>query len=58
MSDATNVTELLLWVTCMDCGAKRRTLPSCFVCRACLGMNGRIGEQPLAGNPVVRGRNR
>jgi len=38
-----NVIELLLWVTCLDCGKKRRCLPSCFVCRYCLGMNGAIG---------------
>ena len=34
------VIELELWVTCLDCGAQRRCMPSCFVCRACLGMNG------------------
>jgi hypothetical protein len=39
-----NITELLLWVTCSDCGKKRRCLLSCFVCRYCLGLNGHIGE--------------
>lgn len=37
-----NVVELLLWVTCLNCGKARRCVPSCFLCRYCFGTKGAV----------------